>query len=167
MVARLMTQSGTQGTEQVILHQLAALRASDKTPEARRSFALGHLESAQSPGVRNAAALALSDLGLEGCVKNIVDVIMQPGVAASSGTLLYAIEELGGELPLSAFVHVLESGSYEARQQALDLLWSGRVATDDETRDGSLEKLEALGSASDQELAAAASEVLAMLKGRG
>lgn len=161
MVARFTTLSGTPVDEHVIVHQLGALRDSDKSDENRQRFALDHLESAGSPGVRNAAALALSDLGLRSCVANIVDVIMRPGVAASAGTLLYAIEELGGELPFSAFVHVLENGSYEARQQALDLLSSCHVAVN-----GSLEKLEALSVVSDQELAAAAREALALLKDR-
>lgn len=96
------------------------------------------LQSTTSNSVRNAAALALVDLGGDDAAQIIIDVLHRPDVAKASGTLIYAVDELGASIPLSVLARLLERGSYEARSQALSFLEEGRVArsSDDEWEDG-------------------------------
>lgn len=128
---------------------------------ARRERRALDLLKKNSPVVRNAAALALSDMGSRAAVPKIVDAVMMPGVARTAGTLLFAIEELEGTIPIRALVHLIANGSYEARQQALDLLASGHVEMDDV--DSAVRQLEGLCSDASDEKAAAAQQALGLL----
>ncbi len=145
-----------------IVDRLRTLRDAPGTPAQKRCYALKHLNQAKSAGIRKSAALALSDLGARDATEAIAEVIERPGIAGSSGTLLYVIEELGGTLPLRVFLHVLSNGSYEARGQALDLLSADQVIEDSSTTwaQGRL-ALAGLQSCSDHEQSAAATEALA------
>lgn len=80
-----------------------------------------------SPRIRNAAAMALSDLrDPEGAVR-IAEILGRPETAGSAGTLVHALNAMGADLPFPALENVVRHGSWEAREEALDLLWQGRV----------------------------------------
>ena len=165
MVLNLVTMGGLPALEIDIVERLRALEGFGTDRSDIRDYALELLRTTQSAAIRNAAALALSDLRAVDAVKDIAGVILKPGVSNSAGTLLYAIEELGGDLPLSVFVHVLVDGSYEARQQALDLLVAGHVAaTEGDNVEELLAQLEPLLSSGDDQKAAAAAEAVGILR---
>lgn len=113
--------------------------------------------------VRNAAALAIADMRPPRGVEVLADVLARPSIAHEAGTLIYALDELGGSLPLPAFVTLLEHGSYEARSEALILLDNGRVvARSEDERDMARDRLAALASSGRAE----AAEALADWPGR-
>ena len=150
--------------EAEIVDRLRTLRDAQGTAAQKRRFALRHVNQATLAGIRNSAALALSDLGARDAVAAIAEVIERPGIAGSAGTLLYAIEELGGTIPLRLLLHVLSNGSYEARQQALDLLSADQVLDDSVTTWMQARVvLTELQTRGDHERSAAATEALAML----
>ncbi len=97
----------------------------DRSSLTREIIAL--LRTTPSRRVRNAAALALADLGDPHAAEGIVDVLRRPEIADSSGTLLFALNELGASLPLSLLVHLVEHGSFEGRAEALIAMEEGRV----------------------------------------
>ena len=123
------------------------------------------LVETRSNRVRNAAAVALADLRADGAADAIVTLLRSPGAAANAGTLLFALDELGGSLPLDVLLTMIEHGSYEARSEALGFLAGDRLTTDD---DGDLldagDRLDALAGASDPDMSRAAAEALERLR---
>lgn len=124
------------------------------------------LRSTVSPKVRAAAAMALVDNGVVEAVGALSEVLARPGIAANSGTLLFALNELGGSLALSVAVSIVESGSFEGRGEALTFLEEGRTtaASDGERRDAlsALERLAAAQGGDCADAAALALEYLAL-----
>lgn len=70
----------------------------DRSSLTRETVTL--LQTTASRRVRNAAALALADLGDPHAAESIVDVLHRPEIAEASGTLLFALNEFGASLPL-------------------------------------------------------------------
>jgi hypothetical protein len=94
-------------------------------------FAAGSLVATASNRVRNAAALALADMGGRDAGRMIVEVLRRPDIAKVSGTLLYALRELGASIPLSVIVGLIENGSYESRATALEFLKERQIERPD------------------------------------
>ena len=69
-------------------------------------------------------------------MERIVDVLRGPEVAGSSGTLLFALNELGASLPPSLLVHLVEHGSFEGRAEALIAMEEGRITLGSEVETG-------------------------------
>lgn len=116
----------------------------------------------RSSRVRNAAALAIVDLGdREGASDVLAEVLARPSVAHEAGTLVYALDEIGGSLPLSPFVNLVELGSSEAREEAMLLLESGRVvARSEEELDAARDRLSVLANLDVSERKQAARDAL-------
>lgn len=95
--------------------------------------ALTLLRTTPSSRVRNAAALVLTDLNADSAGENIIEVLRRPDVAGSSGTLLFALNEIGASIPLSLLVSLVEHGSFEGRAEALIFMEEGRITHVDET----------------------------------
>ncbi len=122
------------------------------------------LETTPSFRLRNAAALALADLGATSAGERIGALLGRPDVAPQSGTLLFALDELGARLPSESLLNLLRHGSYEGRGEALGLLDAGRVAwADPSERRRALDDLAALAAGDDAEAAEAARAALAIL----
>jgi HEAT repeat protein len=80
------------------------------------------LEQTNSSRVRNAAALALADLR-DGSAKDaLINLLTRPDTKGSRGTLLYALEQLGADVPLPVLADIIADDSYEAREEALALI---------------------------------------------
>jgi len=85
------------------------------------------LEQTRSPRVRNAAASALADLRAGGATDALINLLTRPDTAGSRGTLLYALELLGADVPLPDLAEIIAEGSYEAREEALGLIDRDRI----------------------------------------
>ena len=68
--------------------------------------------------IRNAVAVALSDLGDEGLVPLIGELLRDPRTKGNRGTLLYAIESFDNRPLLGALTHLVIHGGFEVRHQA-------------------------------------------------
>jgi hypothetical protein len=108
------------------------------------------LEETKSPRVRNAAALALTDMHAESVKGKLVDVLKRPDTEGCRGTILYALDELGGDLPLSLLVDLIAQDSYEAREEALGFLASGKVEYDEDRYEMRQKLMTALESADEE-----------------
>jgi hypothetical protein len=89
----------------------------------------------RSSVVRNAAALALTDLNVEGTGELLIDLIKRSETRSANGTLLYALREMASFVPLSVLVDlVIEDHTYEALEGALDIIASNaeRYANEEE-----------------------------------
>jgi HEAT repeat protein len=84
-------------------------------------------EATSSAKVRNAAALAMADLRIDGAGQVLLRLLGRDDTSGHRGTLLYALEELGEKVPLPMLSHLLLDGRYECREQALDLLGKEQV----------------------------------------
>jgi hypothetical protein len=77
----------------------------------------------RSPVVRNAAAIALADLNLDGADELLIDLIKRKETRGANGTLLYALREMNAYVPLPLLIDILtEDRTYEALEGALDLI---------------------------------------------
>jgi hypothetical protein len=101
----------------------------DVAPEVMRI-----LERTSSPRVRNAAALALADMRAEGARDSLIEALRRVETRGYRGTILYALDELGANLPLSVVIDIIVDDPYEAREEALGFLASGRVDSDADPR---------------------------------
>ncbi len=103
-----------------------------------KSIIVSILQQAKSDRVRNAAAIAIVDLKATDAAHDIIDVLRRPEVAKVSGTLIYAVDELGASIPFLVLARLLELGSYEARAQALLFFEENRIAlgSEDDQQEG-------------------------------
>jgi hypothetical protein len=157
--------SAGSGDEERMIARLRAVR------DEPQSLTVAEIEEligrTASHRLRNAAALALVDLKAVGAAERIGALLERPDVAPQSGTLLFALEELGGWLPLQSFVTVLRYGSFEGRSEALHFLDAGRVSVPDpDARRTAIGQLAALVAGSDPEAAEAAEEAVSILLDR-
>lgn len=147
---------------------IARLRAVRDDPQ---SLTIAEIEElvgrTESHRLRNAAALALADLKAAGAAERLAALLERPDVAPQSGTLLFALDELGGWLPLQSFVAVLRYGSFEGRSEALQFLDAGRVsASDPDARRTAIGHLAAMVAGPDPDAAEAAEEAISILLDR-
>lgn len=133
------------GDEKAILAALADL--SDGTIGDRQAPDLvsALMLRTDNRAIRNAASITLADIARTEAAQAIVEALRRPGVIGNSGTLLYALHEAGGKIPLSLAIDILEGGSAEAKEECLDLLEIGHyIDTDNAT--GRLAELAAKNS---------------------
>jgi HEAT repeats len=91
-----------------------------KRPAAVR-WLLGVLAHTEDARVRNQAALALSDLGVQAAVPILVGLLSAEVTARSRGSLLYALQELDYRDHLAALAEQFGSEVYEVLEMALQL----------------------------------------------
>jgi len=76
-------------------------------------------ENADSPQVRNAAAIAMADLHVKGADQILINLLRRSDTKKQRGSLLYAFNELNGLLPISLVVSLLFEEDYEGREETL------------------------------------------------
>jgi len=77
----------------------------------------------RSPQIRNAAAIALADLGVDGADQLIIDLIKRKELRGANGTLLYALREMNAYVPLPVLIDIVtEDRTYEALEGVLDII---------------------------------------------
>jgi HEAT repeat protein len=106
---------------------------SDNEPALEKS-ALALLWQAPSPHIRNAAAIALVDLGSTEAATYLTTLLAQDDTKGARGTLLYALEELGESIDLPLLVRVLvDDESIEVWSECIRAIEDGRVTFDKAT----------------------------------
>ncbi|MGK7377617.1 HEAT repeat domain-containing protein [Planococcus sp. 1R117A] len=93
---------------------------------------LKHITQTPNPGIRNALAMALRDIGNEEAVLPLIDLINNPKTLRNRGTLLYALEPFDCTGHLETLVHHFLTGNFEVQAMAHQLLESmdGKVPAD-------------------------------------
>src|SRR5271165_672616 len=110
------------GDEGRIVGALDALGRSGAS-SAERSRIMQLAMETRSPVVRNAAAIALVDLGADGADELLIDLIKRKETRGANGTLLYALREMNTYVPLSVLIDIItEDRTYEALEGALDII---------------------------------------------
>jgi hypothetical protein len=89
--------------------------------------AVGLLARAQTPGMRNEAAIALADHGAKEAIGNITKLLWLPETKGGRGTLLYALAELGADLEPMLLVNLLIGEGAEVQYECLRAIEGGRV----------------------------------------
>jgi len=109
------------------------------------------LENAKSPRVRNAAALALADLRAGVAKEKLIDLLARPDTRGARGSLLYALDQLRADVPLTILAEIIANDTYEAREEALAIIERGRGAATPQDSANSRNLLEAAAAAADGE----------------
>lgn len=146
--------------EQKIVGQLQVAARTKRLPVGLDPVKL--VQETRSHGIRDAAALALLDLGNPRTAELLIPLIATSETAGHDGTLLYVLNELEASVPLDRLVEILITGAYEAREEALMLLQYAQPS--DAERLEALARLEPLKGSADKQLSAAASEAIDRLK---
>ena len=81
-----------------------------------------YLEETDDSRVRNAIALALSDIGCPHAIEPLISLITNPKTSKSRGTLLYALEAFDYRNYSDIIVNQLFEENFEASRQAFTLL---------------------------------------------
>lgn len=85
------------------------------------------LAETTSNRVRNAAAFFLADqIGAE-ARDHVLPLLKRPDLAQSTGSLLFALNEVGAKLPLDLLLQTMEHGSLEAQAEALTFMEEERI----------------------------------------
>jgi HEAT repeat protein len=129
-MARPLEEAFLRGDEDQLVDELR--KVSRQKPRRRGGIVIRILEETNSPRVRNAAALALADMRMKRAKDKLIDVLKRPDTKGYRGTILYALDELGVNLPLSLLVDLLIQDTYEAREEALGFLGSGKIDCDED-----------------------------------
>ena len=88
------------------------------------------LETSSSK-VRNAAVIALADMHAPEAMGIIIELLGRPETKGSRGSILYALSEIEGPVPLDILVNIITDESYEASEEALGLLSRAKFTSDD------------------------------------
>lgn len=112
------------------------------------------LKNTPDSTVRNQAAIAMADLKVQGTDHLLIDLIKRPELKDDTGSLLYALGEYGGKLPLRLAVSLLVDGVWETREETLSLLENHGVTGDlPKELPDAVAKLQPLTHSSDEETA--------------
>jgi hypothetical protein len=147
-----------------LIEELRAMKSRRSTRQSRVARALQILEETSSARVRNAAALALADLRAPGVKDALICLLRRPQTKGSRGTLLYALGELAADVPISVLAEIIVAESYEAREEALDLIRRGRIECSGEGLSNAQGTLEAALAAADEERSQAIRRALEHLR---
>jgi DNA-binding protein HU-beta len=121
------------GDENTLVEELRRVKRKAAPRSKRVQKVVQILKETDSTKVRNAAAVALADMHARTEAHVILELLTDAKTQSSRGTLLYALEEMGEKVPLGILMNILLTGTYEARQEALDLIGAGKTTfTEDE-----------------------------------
>jgi hypothetical protein len=148
--------------EHKIVEQLKAVARGKRLPASIDPAKL--VQETRSHRIRDAAALALLDLGYPGTAELLIPLIATSETTGHNGTLLYVLNELKAIVPLGKLIGILVSGKYEAREEALMLL--ERAQSDDAELSRALIELDRLRQSEDEELSAVAAAAIDRLTPR-
>ena len=104
----------------------------------------------RSPQIRNAAAIALADLGVDGADQLLIDLIKRKETRGANGTLLYALRELNAYVPLPVLIDVItEDRTYEALEGVLDIIANNAAKYDAEEKAEAVSRIKPLLTSAD------------------
>jgi hypothetical protein len=72
--------------------------------------------------LRNAAAIAMADLRVPNAEKILLQLLDDKRTKSDRGTILYALEQLHGHLPIPILRNLFLEDSFEVREQTLDVI---------------------------------------------
>ncbi len=147
-----------------LVAELRSLKGQRSPRSPRIARAVQVLEATSSPRVRNAAASALADLRARSAKDRLIDLLARPETRGSRGTLLYALEQLGANVPLPILAEIIADESYEAREEALGFIACNRIECSAEEFARSKEKLEGAIAAADPDRIEAVQRALEYLR---
>lgn len=126
---------------------------------------LSLMASTDSAKIRNATALALKDLRSDGLVSSVAEIVKNGALWEECGTLIYALSERDCSSVVPFLVDVVVLGSWEASQEAFNVLCSIEQPVCGEDIDAAYEKLvSALVHVKDQDRAGLIKELLDMFE---
>lgn len=103
---------------------------------------INYLQSTESPTLRNAIALALSDIGDPSAVEPLISTLLDRRTKHYTGTLLYALESFDVSAHVDVIVDFLLDPNYEASRTALGVLENSVTAISAEKRQALIKKIE-------------------------
>ncbi|MDQ1146124.1 tetratricopeptide (TPR) repeat protein [Bacillus sp. SORGH_AS 510] len=83
---------------------------------------INYLKSTENHRIRNAIALALSDIGDEKAVKPLIEMINDSKTLGYRGSLLYALKPFDCSAYLETLVYHLLTGNYEVQLNSFELI---------------------------------------------
>lgn len=152
--------------EDKLVKELRQIKSKRSPRQLRIRKTLDVLKNATSSRVRNAAAIALADMNSVEAKRVLIDLLTQPATRNARGTLLYALDELGAKIPADVLVELILHDSYEARQEAVNLIEKGRSVWNGTSALQVAQKLEVALSSPDEELQEAATRVVQYISSR-
>jgi HEAT repeat protein len=147
-----------------LVEELRRLKSQRSPREPRVAKAAQILEQTHSSRVRNAAALALADLRAHSAKDALINLLTRPDTQGSRGTLLYALEQLGADVPLPILADIIANDSYEAREEALAAIAGDRIECSAEEFARARARLEAAHASADGEVSEAIRRALEYLR---
>jgi hypothetical protein len=137
------------GDENRILDALDAIGRS-RGSSAERSRIMELARETRSPQIRNAAAMALADLGVDGADQLLIDLIKRKESRGTNGTLLYALREMNAYVPLPTLIDIIsEDRTYEALEGALDIIANNAARYEAEERAEAVSRIKPLLTSTD------------------
>jgi hypothetical protein len=129
----------------------AAREAASRKDSLAGPHMLRVLERTNDPSVRNAVALALSDLKDPSAFDVLVDLLKSARASGNRGTLLYALGAYDCSPVLPLLVDLVIEGNFEESRQALSLITGIETELDENTWQACAERLRpALATATEE-----------------
>ena len=119
----------------------AAREAASRKDALAGPHMLRVLEQTSDPAVRNAVALALSDLKEPAAFDVLVELLKSGRASANRGTLLYALGAYDCSPVLPLLVDLVIEGNFEESRQALSLVTGIETELDEHTWQACVERL--------------------------
>jgi HEAT repeat protein len=110
------------GNEDELVEALRHVKSEKSRRQDRANQVLKILKETGSPRVRNAAAIALADMKVTTAKDELVKLLSRDATKYSRGSLLYALEEMKAQIPLTVLADIIAGDDYEAREEALRFL---------------------------------------------
>lgn len=122
------------------------------------------LRTTESPMIRNAAALALSDLNEPQAFQVLVDLLQDERTQKNRGTLLYALGAYDCSSILPLLVDLVIDGNFEVSRQALSLIQGIETELDDRKWSACAVRLRAALASASEERRPLIGELLALFE---
>jgi HEAT repeat protein len=150
-----------------LIEELHNLKSQRSPRRVRADNAMRILEQTKSHRVRNAAALALADMRAPGAKDALIRLPKRPDTIRARGTLIYALDELGADVPLPVLADIILNETYEAREEAVGLVAQDRIACSDRELNSARKRFEAALGSADEERSQAIRRALGYLQEHG
>jgi HEAT repeat protein len=138
-------------------HEVATRKAMTAVPQM-----LELLKKTNDGAVRNALALALSDLKDPSVFDVIVKLLNRKRTRGNRGTLLYALGEYDCTTILPLLVNIVIDGNFEESRQALSLITGIETELDDRTWDRCIKRLRSAIAVTTEERRPLLNELISM-----
>lgn len=132
----LISRNDIDGAKKIINH-FGAQRDTSTVPELIR-----HLLDTNNNILRNAIAMALSDIGCTEAVDPLIKLLNDPKTKSARGTLLYALESFDCSFHAEMIVDLLSDDSFEVSRQSFMLLQSMTADLSEEMKGKCIQKIQ-------------------------